>query len=660
MKKYYKLLIVILLSFFVGVYNVYASPEAEDENVYGFHSYNYDHPSIISRKLAPIGEYVYMNFDSLTYSDYYIGNTSKCNIKAYFNSMEDKFVEVDSVNGNQFLITNDFVPNTLYELYKLDIECNGIKGSVIVYNQQVKDFSIYVLEESPTKGAVIDIVDRAHKDQKIEVSIKKDYGEKSEAININYDSMLLYYGTKDEYFTVPVNHTGDKTYEIDLKKINGKYEENKSYSLLKMEMVVNGKKYTYDHSGFDKNRSYQNYPLNSWDSLTIYTELLTNVSIDKTNAKYNESVYLNLKKTREPVSGTIQLKNTRTGEIFSSTIRDINSKPYFVVPCTVEEGEYELYYISLKAKGDYNGKIYDYDDYSVFTVYEYFFNKEYFKEKPLISYIDYKYKINIEKDDGTIRAELLELDNKKITDEILTNIKKLDGNVKINVDASNDTKIKKELFDAIKGSDKTLTIIYNNHEWVIKGKDVKNAKDIDVKIDIKEVSTNEDIEKKTENAVILEFADNGELPGKSKIRINNDSKISDVIKNKEVNLYLYDGKTKRFTSISSDIKLDDEGFYELELDHNSTYVITNTKIKDKYLAGNNDILIMILLIIAAIVTVLLIGFVVFLLIKNKKKKKQQEPVVETTSIVEATPEVETTPVENAEVETPIEEEKKEE
>ena len=650
MKKYYKLLIVILLSFFVGVFNVYASPPIEPSHDGYYFSRE---TKIFNADSISIGEYIDANIYDLKYKEEEYVSTHECTFKGYFNTMEDKEVVLEAKGGASFLITDDFIPNSNYELYKMDVDCKGVKGTLNFVDQPVYKNRVYVLGASPVRNGLFDFDATVHKNDKFKIKIFKDADYESrknnKVLDINYDSFTVYYGFKDDYIAAPVDKIGTGEYQIDLKKATGKIESNKTYNPFKVEMVVNGKKYTFarsDYLNFDRPEDAK-YSLNYSGALNTYEEAMSSISIDKTNAKYNESVYLNMKTSSKPLSGSIQFRNTKTKETFNSTLRDIDSKPYFVVPCTVPEGEYELYYISLKMAGTYQGIVHDWADKET-TLFNYFFDKTAFEEKFLNTYIDYKYKINIEKDDGTIRAELLELDNKKITDEILTNIKKLDGDVKINVDASNDTKIKKELFEAIKGSDKTLTIRFNNHEWVIKGKDVKNVKDIDVKIDIKDTEDYEDIDKKVENAIVLEFADNGELPGKSKIKIYNDAKISEIIEKKDINLYLYDKESKRFTPVSSDIKLDEEGFYELELDHNSTYVITNIKIKDKYLAGNNDTLIMIILIVAAIVTVLLIGLVVFLLIRNKKKKKQQEPVVEPT------------PVEKTEEEAPIEEEKKEE
>ena len=650
MKKYFKLLLVLVLSFFAGALYTYASPPQEpSHDGYYFHVETQSHQMFYERRIS-IGETIDANFYNLFYKEERI-DTLKCKIKGYFNTMEDKEVVLEPVLGTSFKITDEFVPNNFYKLYKIDLDCDGKTGTIIMKEQEVYNNDFYVMEKSPVQGGIFLLGARVHKGDKYKVSIYKDF-KSNEVLNINYDSFIVYYGNKDDYFSVPVDHISPKEYEIDLKKATGNVKNNESYDVYKVEMIVNGKKYVFDNSNFnEKDLSNVKYKLNygstslngdstfAYSNLNIYDELMSSVSIDKTTAKYNESVYLNLKTARKPVSGSIQFKNTKTGETFNSTIRDIDSKPYFVVPYTVPLGEYELYYISLKAKGNYQGKVYEWDQNET-TLFNYFFNKDSFKEKELLTYIDYKYKINIEKDDGTIRAELLELDNKKITDEILNDIKKLDGEVKINVDASNDSVIKKNLFDAIKGTKKVLTVRYNNHEWVINGKDINKVKDVDVKIDVKDTYSNEDIDKKVKDAVILEFASNGELPCKSKIKVYNDTNISEVIKNKDVNLYLYDEESKRFSPISSDIKLDEEGFYELELDHNSTYVITSNKIKDKYLVGDNSTLILIL-VIAAVVTVLLIGLVVFLLIRSKKKKKVETPVVEPTPEDKANP----TPVE---------------
>ena len=627
MKKVYKLFIIILVFFFMGIVDTHADKYVIDTiNGYGL---SVDKNAIQAKKAA-IGTNVLSYLPNyIRYNQEYISENN-CDVTAYFNTMEDHFVKAKIIKSH-IKITDDFKSGRIYDLYKLDINCGGIEDTIDLYKySHVKNTSIFIQKQSPfldyyftTTSYSNGVYNNYYRiDDKIPIKIVDSrYNINSNSVKLYEQSMVAFFKNSDgsSEFSVPVSNLSVGDYEIDLKKATGNIKNNQEYILYKLEVTKAGEKFIY--MGNENNTDYSVYALPNLNfSIKIYDDLLDTISIDKNNVKYNETVYLNLKFNKKPLSGTIKFKNINTNEYFTSTIRDLDSKPYFVIPFSVPTGDYELDYLSLKSEGDLIGYIDKYN--KEYTTYNYFFNIDSYKQEYLKKYVDYNHRMTIEKDDGSIRVELLELENDRINDEILSDIKKIDGNIKINIDASNDSIISKKLFDAIKGSDKTLYIKFNDNEWIVKGKDIKNVKDVNVRTTIDDASMHKKISKMVKDAIIINFSDNGILPGKMNVRLFNDKDVSTIIKNKDINLYFYNEKVNKFELVKEKIKLTEDNYYELELSHNSKYVITNNVIKDKYLVGNSNLLLII--VIVSIVCLLSAGLIVFLALKNKKKKNKEE------------------------------------
>lgn len=219
--------------------------------------------------------------------------------------------------------------------------------------------------------------------------------------------------------------------------------------------------------------------------------------------------------------------------------------------------------------------------------------------------------------------------------DIITNAKD-DANIAI--DATGNSLVKKEVFDAIKGTNKTIYIESNGIEWIFNGQDIKETKDIDASLmvyydyDYSKL----DSEKYNGEALILEFAPNGELPGVATIRIKLDYTLRNYIGEK-VYVYYYDyesNSNKVFSDIVGEsITLNDNGWFEFKINHNSAYIFTNTKPNEEYIKKdeatikiNNETtnkvednkkesnlkLILIIIFLAIIV-----GIIVFFIIKKK-------------------------------------------
>ncbi len=179
-----------------------------------------------------------------------------------------------------------------------------------------------------------------------------------------------------------------------------------------------------------------------------------------------------------------------------------------------------------------------------------------------------------------------------INDNIVETIKNAKDNAIISIDSSNESIVKKEIFDAIKGTNKIIRIETEGIVWEFNGKNIKNPKDINTKVNIYKLSDYIGIDNSSytelfDKALIIEFADNGILPGLVKIRIKADYTFRKYIGTENLKLY-FDTNSKLFDIIASGIKLKDDGYYEFYLLHNSTYILTNQTIPEETINKNEE------------------------------------------------------------------------
>ncbi len=215
----------------------------------------------------------------------------------------------------------------------------------------------------------------------------------------------------------------------------------------------------------------------------------------------------------------------------------------------------------------------------------------------------------------------------------------------IALDATGNSVVQKYLFDEIKGTNKELHIESNGIEWIFNGKDINNVKDIDTAINIYYDYNYSDKEslQNLEKAIVIDFADNGELPGISTVRIKLDYALRDYIGEEVYVYYLDKDDEKMFVDIlGNSINLNDNGWYEFKISHNSSYVLTNKKPETKFIKEDKEIInaneeLVVKkeeteaekkpnkktesLILAIIILTLIIVVIVIILCKGKKEKK---------------------------------------
>lgn len=133
----------------------------------------------------------------------------------------------------------------------------------------------------------------------------------------------------------------------------------------------------------------------------------------------------------------------------------------------------------------------------------------------------------------------------------------------------------RQIFDAIKGTNKTIVFSNDSVQWVFKGSDITgNIKDIDLNTDSSE--TNGTDYDNSKNVLKIDFADNGVLPGKARIRLKSDYIFT--LHNLSDTLYLYylDQADNAVEKINTDVNYILDGtdhWCQFYVYHNSSYII---------------------------------------------------------------------------------------
>jgi hypothetical protein len=305
------------------------------------------------------------------------------------------------------------------------------------------------------------------------------------------------------------------------------------------------------------------------DKVTNTKVNLTNVSIDKTSASLNGKVGVNLTGTSKLESALLKFRNTTTNTYLNVYLEDVNGSPYFVVPATTEYGTYELVLVVLK------------DTAGNQTTYQ---NAE--STNP-VNFIDWDIKLTIS---GKTNTNELYYDNSLINDTSITEISAASDKATITINTNTSTLVSSKVFMAIKGSNKTLIINNGANSWVFNGEDILYPKDIDVSTSIIATITNLN-SNVIGKGIILNYADNGILPGKALVRIKATSQLIKKL-GSLVNVYYYDEDTSKLAKVAMNIRLTDDNYYEFYINHNSKYVLTNKVVDTSYTTKDDSVLVL--------------------------------------------------------------------
>lgn len=285
-----------------------------------------------------------------------------------------------------------------------------------------------------------------------------------------------------------------------------------------------------------------------------------NYSYNDTNKKI-KSIYLTF-------------RDSSKKKTFTTYVKSLFSDPYFIVASSADVSTYKLDSIGVTFEaldGTNNTIIINASSNS--GKYSEVFNQS----------------LTIDKNNNS-NDEDLYFSADELNDEVYKRIQNSKDD-SIIIDADNYTIIPLQLFDIIKDSKKNLIIKHNKNEWIFNGEDIKVPKDIDVLMNFYEMNNSNisDNLKKALNGevVILEFPNNGELPGNVLIRIK-DTEIISKLTGDRYYIYHADTENDKLNKVALDVQKTSEGYIEFYINHNSKYIISSAEITNQKILGEDD------------------------------------------------------------------------
>ena len=175
----------------------------------------------------------------------------------------------------------------------------------------------------------------------------------------------------------------------------------------------------------------------------------------------------------------------------------------------------------------------------------------------------------------------LTYNNSEITQDILENISNSTETQSITINLDNNVNISKELFTAIKGKEIKLTINVGQNQIIFNGNDITTPKDINAEISYNLASKDTLLKEIVEEGVVINFANNGQLPGTATIRIKVTDEMKQALNMKTILVYHYDEESKELTQMTANAIYKEDGFIEFSINHNSKYLLVNELIEEK-------------------------------------------------------------------------------
>lgn len=327
---------------------------------------------------------------------------------------------------------------------------------------------------------------------------------------------------------------------------------------------------------------------------------LTSISLGSTSAKVSDKVYVNVQ-TSEKLNSLKLVFTSADGKTFTVYAKDLSTKPYIEIPSSTVGGTYSL--TSAIIATSKSSTAYSKDGGNDTEKFD--FNS------------------TIEISDGTETTFIY--NNEDVNSDVLTKLYNAPSGTEITINADSNTLINEELFNAIKGKNKKLIINYKDNQIVFNGNDIDSSKTIDISMTVDTVSSNEDINKLVSNGIVVNFPDNGNLPGKTLIRVKATDEVDKVL-NDNVYVYVYNESSKDFCVVDTSVKKSKDGYYEFTITHNSDYLIVNEKLDSKLVVSQSDGNIVnfqkgngtLLMLIAVGIAVIIAAVIVIVVLKKKK------------------------------------------
>ena len=142
---------------------------------------------------------------------------------------------------------------------------------------------------------------------------------------------------------------------------------------------------------------------------------------------------------------------------------------------------------------------------------------------------------------------------------------------------------------------------------------------------IGDISSNESINKLVSSGIIVNFPDNGDLPGKALVRVKATGELSNL--NDTVYVYIFNESSNNFCEVDTQAKKSADGYYEFSITHNSNYLIVNDRLDGKLVVAENpdnvvsfqkSNKVILIIIVMGLAIAVAAAWTVFIL--NKKKK----------------------------------------
>ena len=175
----------------------------------------------------------------------------------------------------------------------------------------------------------------------------------------------------------------------------------------------------------------------------------------------------------------------------------------------------------------------------------------------------------------------LTYNNSEITQDILTNISNSTETQSITINLDNNVNISEDIFEAIKGKEIKLNINVGENQIIFKGNDITTPKDINAEISYNLASKDTLLKEIVEEGVVINFANNGQLPGTATIRIKVTDEMRQSLNMETILVYHYDEETKELTQMTANATYKEDGFIEFSINHNSKYLLVNELIEEK-------------------------------------------------------------------------------
>ena len=90
-----------------------------------------------------------------------------------------------------------------------------------------------------------------------------------------------------------------------------------------------------------------------------------------------------------------------------------------------------------------------------------------------------------------------------------------------------------------------------------------------------------------DKAILVEFPENGQLPGMALVRLKDDE-ISELLKKDRFFVYYVDEENNKLNKVALELQKSYDGYIEFYINHNSKYVISLTEVEDDSVLGEDD------------------------------------------------------------------------